>query len=79
MFIASLFVILLTYSNSVFSNRSTCPVCSGTVKMPIYCCKAILHIKSENTFFIIKNNKLGEACSMYGGGERCVQDFGGET
>jgi hypothetical protein len=22
---------------------------------------------------------LGGACSTYGGGERCIQDFGGET
>jgi hypothetical protein len=27
----------------------------------------------------IKKNEMGGACSAYGGGERCVQDFGGET
>jgi hypothetical protein len=27
----------------------------------------------------IKKNEMGEACSAYGGGERCVQGFGGET
>jgi hypothetical protein len=27
----------------------------------------------------IKKNEMGRACSAYGGGERCVQDFGGET
>jgi hypothetical protein len=27
----------------------------------------------------IKKNKMAGACSTYGGGERCVQDFGGET
>ena len=27
----------------------------------------------------IKKNETGRACSTYGGEERCVQDFGGET
>jgi hypothetical protein len=27
----------------------------------------------------IKKNKVGGACSTNGGGERCIQDFGGET
>jgi hypothetical protein len=27
----------------------------------------------------IKKNEMGGACSMYGGEERCVQGFGGET
>jgi hypothetical protein len=27
----------------------------------------------------IENNEMGGACSMYGGRERCVQGFGGET
>jgi hypothetical protein len=27
----------------------------------------------------IKKNEVGGACSTYGGGERCIQDFGGET
>ena len=27
----------------------------------------------------IKKNEMGGACSAYGGGERCVQGFGGET
>jgi len=27
----------------------------------------------------IKKNEMGGACSAYGGGERCVQFFGGET
>ena len=27
----------------------------------------------------IKKNEMGGACSAYGGGKRCVQDFGGET
>ena len=27
----------------------------------------------------IKKNKLGGACSAYGGEERLIQDFGGET
>jgi hypothetical protein len=27
----------------------------------------------------IKNNEVDGACSTYGEGERCVQDFGGET
>jgi hypothetical protein len=26
-----------------------------------------------------KKNKVGEACSKYGGGERCLNSFGGET
>jgi len=27
----------------------------------------------------LKKNEIGEACSTYGGGERCLQDFSGET
>jgi hypothetical protein len=27
----------------------------------------------------IKKNEVGGACSRCGGGERCIQDFGGET
>ena len=27
----------------------------------------------------IKKNEMGRACGMYGGGERHVQGFGGET
>jgi hypothetical protein len=27
----------------------------------------------------IKKNEMGRACAMYGGGERHVQGFGGET
>jgi hypothetical protein len=27
----------------------------------------------------IEKNEMGGACSAYGGGERCVQDFGGKT
>ena len=27
----------------------------------------------------IKKNKMGGACGAYGGGERSVQGFGGET
>ena len=27
----------------------------------------------------IKKNELGGACSTYGGQQRCMQDFGGET
>jgi hypothetical protein len=27
----------------------------------------------------IEKNEMGGACSMYGGKERCIQDFGGET
>jgi len=27
----------------------------------------------------IKKNEMGGACSMYGGGQKCTQGFGGET
>jgi hypothetical protein len=27
----------------------------------------------------IKKNEVSEACRTYGGGERYIQDFGGET
>jgi hypothetical protein len=27
----------------------------------------------------VKKNDLAGACGTYGGGERCIQDFGGET
>jgi len=27
----------------------------------------------------IEKNEMGGACSMYGGEQRCIQDFGGET
>ena len=26
-----------------------------------------------------KKNEMGRACSMFGGDERCIQGFGGET
>jgi hypothetical protein len=26
-----------------------------------------------------EKNEMGRACSTYGGKERCIQDFGGET
>ena len=26
-----------------------------------------------------EKNEMGESCSMYGGKERCIQGFGGET
>jgi hypothetical protein len=28
---------------------------------------------------LIEKNDMGGACGMYGGGERCAQDSGGET
>jgi len=36
---------------------------------------------SPNIVRVIKSRRmrLGRACSAYGGGERCVQGFGGET
>ena len=35
---------------------------------------------SYNILRMIKiKSEMGEACSAYGGGERCVQGFGGET
>jgi hypothetical protein len=34
---------------------------------------------SPNIIRVIKKNEVGGACSTYGGGERCIQDFGGET
>ena len=27
----------------------------------------------------VEKNEIGEACNTYGGEERCVQSFGGET
>jgi hypothetical protein len=27
----------------------------------------------------VEKNEMGGACSTYGGKERCIQDFGGET
>jgi hypothetical protein len=27
----------------------------------------------------IEKNEMGEACSVYGGEERCIQGFGGEN
>jgi hypothetical protein len=32
---------------------------------------------SPNIIRVIKKNEVGRACSTYGGGERCIQDFGG--
>jgi len=32
-----------------------------------------------NIWFVIKKNEMGRACSVYGGGEKCVQGFGGDT
>jgi hypothetical protein len=28
---------------------------------------------------LFENNEMGRACSTYGGKERCMQGFGGET
>ena len=34
---------------------------------------------SPNIFWVIKLNEMGRACSIYGGEERRIQDFGEET
>jgi hypothetical protein len=34
---------------------------------------------SPNMVRVIEKNEMGEACSAYGGGDRHVQGFGGET
>jgi len=33
----------------------------------------------NSSVLIIKKNEMGGACSAYGGEERCIQGFGGET
>ena len=47
-----------------------------------------LHNEELNDFLLlakyylgdqIEKNDMGGACSTYGGEERCIQDFGGET
>ena len=30
-------------------------------------------------FYLIENNEMDMACSTYGGKEKCMQGFGGET
>jgi hypothetical protein len=44
--------------------------------LTVYCLfsQFLLHI-----FFYMKKNEIGGACSVYGGEERCIQGFGGET
>ena len=37
------------------------------------------HLVNVSISVIQENNEMGGACSAYGGGERCVQGFGGET
>jgi hypothetical protein len=39
----------------------------------LYCSPNIIRVKK------IENNEMGGACSTYGGEERRIQDFGGET
>jgi len=39
----------------------------------LYCSPSIVRVKK------IEKNEMGGACSAYGGGERCIQDFCGET
>ena len=34
---------------------------------------------SSNIIRVIKMTEVGRACSTYGGEERCIQGFGGET
>jgi hypothetical protein len=34
---------------------------------------------SPDIIRVIKKNEIGRACSVYGGEERCIHDFGGET
>jgi hypothetical protein len=34
---------------------------------------------SPNIVQVIKAKKIGPACGTYGGGKRCIQDFGRET
>jgi hypothetical protein len=34
---------------------------------------------SPNIIWVIKKKKMGGACGTYGGHERCLQGFGGET
>jgi hypothetical protein len=41
--------------------------------------KETLEVLFQMTWVIIEKNEMGRACSMYGGGERRVQGFGGET
>jgi len=39
----------------------------------------VLEIQHKLLRLLLYLYEMGEACSAYGGGERCVQGFGGET
>ena len=51
-------------------NKINCSSIINVVSVPLtQCC-------SDDK---IENNEMGRACSIYGGEERCIQGFSGET
>jgi hypothetical protein len=61
-----------TEKNHDYVNQDSRPV-GGELRL------ALEDSLTFRTVAISNKNKMGRACSTYGGGERCVQGFGGET
>jgi hypothetical protein len=49
---------------------------SKIIKFPLSRIELFLHFVTANQ---IEKNEMGGACGTYGGGERCIPDFDGET
>jgi hypothetical protein len=41
--------------------------------------RSFMFCASHQIFYQIKKTEMGGACSMYGGEEKCIKGFGGET
>ena len=53
--------------------------CTRKVRFAETVCGDYAMVRDEDSGDQIEKNEIGGACSMYGGEERCVQGFGGET
>jgi hypothetical protein len=57
-------------------------VTTGNPEHHIYCITRNLMTCNHHKNYSgnqIEKNEMGGACSTYGGKERCIEDFGGET
>jgi hypothetical protein len=66
------------YLDKTRTNRQTLHLFTELLHHQIFVVTAYHSTKYYSGDQIMKN-EVGGACSTYGGGERCVEDFGGET